>query len=210
MVERAGIIGIGEAPEAAGSGVDVPDRLRLPIEVDAGKLADDLRNFGEDAWTRHFVRANYEGRWRAIPLRAPAGETHPTRMIYPDPMARAFEDTPFLDRAPNIRALLDRFLCPLRNVRLMSLMPGSTIKPHSDPDLDASCRWARLHVPIITGPGVEFILAGRPMTMEAGSVWYLRLSEEHQAANRGSEDRVHLVIDAEVDDWLAGVLRAGV
>ena len=41
--------------------------------------------------------------------------------------------------------------------------------------------------------------------LEAGSCWYLRLSDPHSVANRGTEDRVHLVVDAEVNDWVGEV-----
>jgi hypothetical protein len=41
--------------------------------------------------------------------------------------------------------------------------------------------------------------------MTAGSSWYLRLSDPHSAANRGTSDRVHLVIDAVVNDWVAAL-----
>ncbi len=46
----------------------------------------------------------------------------------------------------------------------------------------------------------------QPLAMAPGSVWYLRLSDPHRVANNGTTDRVHLVIDAAVDDWLRGVL----
>jgi hypothetical protein len=45
--------------------------------------------------------------------------------------------------------------------------------------------------------------------MAPGSVWYLRLSDPHQVANRGETDRVHLVLDATVNPWLARMLREG-
>jgi hypothetical protein len=42
--------------------------------------------------------------------------------------------------------------------------------------------------------------------MAAGSAWYLRLSDPHIVYNRGTADRVHLVIDAVVNKWLRAVL----
>jgi hypothetical protein len=42
--------------------------------------------------------------------------------------------------------------------------------------------------------------------LEAGSSWYLRLSDPHSVVNRGITDRVHMVIDAEVNDWVRDVL----
>jgi hypothetical protein len=130
-------------------------------------------------------------------------------MVYPDPCATHFTDTIFLDRAPYCRAVLDSFLCPLRTARLMRLSPGSAIREHCDPDMDAAMGMARLHIPIATGPSVEFLLNGRPVAMEPGSAWYLRLLDPHAVTNRGTMDRIHLVIDANMNDWLAKMLLAG-
>jgi hypothetical protein len=34
-------------------------------------------------------------------------------------------------------------------------------------------------------------------------MWYLRLADTHSVVNRGTSDRVHLVIDAEPNAWMA-------
>ena len=188
----------------------LPDRVRLPFDFDPVSLAADLGQFDEHEWTSHFVRDNYQGDWSALPLRSAAGETHPKRMIYTGLTDRPYVDTPLLDRAPNLRQALARFECELRSVRLMRLGPGSLIREHFDPDLDAAEGSARLHVPLTSNEGVEFRLNGVPVDMEPGSVWYLRLADPHSADNRGSTDRIHLVIDAVVNDWLQQMLRAGV
>jgi hypothetical protein len=188
----------------------LPDRIRLPLDFDPSPLAADLARFGADDWTPHYVRGNYEGEWSAIPLRAAAGETHPIRMIGVHHGVDDYADTSHLDRAPAIRAALERFRCPLKAVRLMRLAPGSIIKEHADFDPDGEARpAARLHVPIITNPWVEFLLNRRPVAMAPGSVWYLRLSDPHSAANRGPADRIHLVIDTWSNAWLDDMLRAG-
>lgn len=183
-----------------------PDRVRLPLTFDAAALAADLASLGDREWTAHFVPQNYTGDWSALPLRARAGATHPIMMIYSDPTATEFEDTPLLAQLPAVTAVLAAFECPLRAVRLMRLTPGSAILEHQDGDLAAELGWARIHVPIATSREAEFLLNGTPVTMAAGEAWYLRLSDPHSAVNRGERDRVHLVIDAVVDDWLAGML----
>jgi hypothetical protein len=200
----------GAGFEGAESGPEerLPDRILLPLRFNAERLAEDVRAFGEQDWIRHAVRQNYEGDWRIVPLRGPAGETHPIRMSYPDPGATRFEDTQFLDRSPRVREALGAFECPLRSVRLLSLSPGSSILEHCDAALDAESGMLRLHIPIATSPDVEFLLNGHAVAMEPGSCWYLRLSDPHHVANRGSADRVHLVVDAEVNDWLARMLHA--
>src|SRR5262249_42577879 len=159
----------------------------------------DLEGLSSVAWTRHYVRANYDGDWSVIPLRSPAGETHPVRMINAHPTATSFTDTPILQDCHYFRQVLDSFECPLRTGRLMRLAPGSMIKEHTDLDLGFEDGTVRIHVPVTTNEGVDFRLNGSQVVLEAGSAWYLRLSDPHSVANRGAADRVHMVIDARVD-----------
>ena len=65
-------------------------------------------------------------------------------------------------------------------------------------------------MPITTNEGVEFKVNGSRVVMKPGSCWYLRLSDRHSVANNGSTDRVHLVIDAVVNDWVTEVFEAAV
>lgn len=185
----------------------IPDRVRLPLAFDPDRLRADLDAVDRD-WIDHLVKQNYEGNWSVLPLRHTKGATHPVMMIYSDPTATEFVDGPLLAATPYLREVLAAFECPLTVVRLMRLTPGSVIKPHYDHDLAAEHGVARIHVPITTNPDVEFLLNGTPVTMAPGEAWYLRLMDTHSVANRGSSDRVHLVIDALVDDWLSGVLAA--
>jgi hypothetical protein len=60
----------------------------------------------------------------------------------------------------------------------------------------------------VTNTGVEFYLNRSRVVLDAGSAWYLRLSDPHSVVNRGSSDRVHMVIDAEVNRWVADILKA--
>ena len=185
----------------------IPDRVRLPFAFDAGRLVADLDRVLQNDWIAHFVQQNYDGVWDVLPLRGKAGATHPVMMIYSDPGATEFEDGPLLGETPYIRELLAAFRCPLRSVRLMRLTPDSVIKEHDDLDLAAEFGMARIHVPITTNNQVEFMVNRVPVTMAPGEAWYLRLSEKHSVANRGTTDRVHLVIDAVVDDWLMDLLK---
>ncbi|KQY30289.1 aspartyl beta-hydroxylase [Caulobacter sp. Root487D2Y] len=181
-----------------------PDRLQLPPSFDPALLRRDLDALSATPWTAHYVQQNYEGDWSVIPLRCAAGETHPIRMIYADPTATTFVDTPMLAACPYFRAVIAAFACEVRGVRLMRLTPGSIIKTHTDLDLDIESGAARVHVPVVTNPDVEFLLNGSRVEMKAGQAWYLRLSDPHAVANRGPDDRVHLVLDLQVNDWLTG------
>ena len=189
---------------------ELPDRLCLPVRFAPAPLVRDLEGLADDEWIAHFVTSNYEGHWTVIPLRGPAGARHPVRMMYSDPTARSFEDTPVLGRVPAIRRVLEAFACPLQSVRLMRLAPGSLIKEHGDHDLGFEYGTVRIHVPITTNPAVDFRLNRVPLVMAPGSVWYLRLSDPHSVSNAGHTDRVHLVIDAAANDWLADMLRRAI
>jgi len=186
----------------------LPDRVKLPFAFDPASLVRDLQTLQGGDWTPHFVPQNFAGDWSVIPLRACAGETHPIRLIYSDPAATAWVDTPQLARAPYLRQVLAAFRCPLRTARLMRLTPGSVIHAHRDDDLQAESGVARIHVPVTTNPGVTFLLNDRRVEMAPGEAWYLRLADTHAVRNDGASDRVHLVLDATVNDWLAGMLRA--
>lgn len=65
----------------------------------------------------------------------------------------------------------------------------------------------RIHIPVVTNDGVDFRLNGVRCVMPAGSTWYLRLSDPHSVANRGTADRVHLVIDAAVNGWVEALFQ---
>ena len=183
-----------------------PDRVRLPLDFDPALLVRDLGVLERGAWTQHFVSQNYAGDWSVIPLRACAGETHPIRLIYSDPGATAWVDTPQLALAPYFAEVIAAFRCPVKNVRLMRLTPGSVIHEHDDGDLKAECGVARVHVPVTTNPSVAFLLNGERVDMAPGETWYLRLSDRHSVRNDGDTDRVHLVLDVAVDDWFERML----
>jgi len=185
-----------------------PDRLRLPLTFDPALLARDLAAVSSDEWISHYVKDNYDGDWSIIPLRSPAGETHPLRMVNADPTARAFVATPYLERCAYFRAVLASFLCPLRVVRLMRLAPGSIIKEHTDLDLSFEDGTVRIHIPVTTNDAVEFYINQSRVVLEAGSAWYLRLSDPHSVVNRGSTDRVHMVVDADVNDWVGALFES--
>ena len=183
-----------------------PDRLRLPLSFDPDRLVRDLEALSSVGWIAHFVKQNYEGDWDAIPLRGVAGARHPVQMIHADPTATAFEDTPMLAACPYFREVLAAFQCELQTVRLMRLTAGSVIKEHRDHDLDAGAGTARVHIPVTSNPEVEFDLNRRRVIMAPGEAWCLRLSDPHRVTNKGATDRVHLVADLVVNDWLRELL----
>ncbi len=186
------------------------DRLKLPLTFDAERLREDLLRIEQCEWIDHFVKQNYEGTWSVIPLRGPSGAEHPVMMIYSDPTCKKFSDTPFLKQCPYFQVVLASFPCNLDAVRLMKLAPGSMIKEHTDYDLSFEYGQMRLHVPVATNPDVEFCLNGERVIMREGECWYLRLCDPHYVVNHGQTDRIHMVIDARINDWTQKILDTAV
>ena len=116
--------------------------------------------------------------------------------------------TAYLDCCPNLAAVLDQLDCALQATRLLRLGVGALVREHQDYNLGFEDGAARLHIPITTSPDVEFLLGGSSVSMQAGECWYLNFNLPHALVNRGTEDRIHLVIDCVVNDWLTATLEA--
>ena len=185
------------------------EALRLPMAFDAKVLEAALIEMEAADWTPHFVPQHFTGEWSVIPLRAPAGATHPIMQITSTPGETDWADTALLAASAGFRAVLDGLPGPLYSARLMRLGAGSQIHEHSDHDLAAEMGMVRLHVPVRTNPDVDFRLNGRRIVMAAGEVWYLRLADRHSVSNQGKTDRVHLVVDIPLNPALAALLDAG-
>lgn len=186
----------------------VPDRLRLPFRFDAARLQEDLARMPPASWVPHFNTRYYEGEWSGVPLRSVGGIEG---RIYPDPTAReSYADTPALERYPAFREVLSTFQCPIGSARLLKLAAGARIREHTDYNLGFDDGEVRLHIPIVTHPDVAFFLTGRRVVLQPGECWYLDFNLPHRVENPSDVDRVHLVLDCRVDDWLRSVFEEAV
>jgi len=180
--------------------------LKLPLGVDPQLLVQDLDQVNRQDWIRHFNTRYFEGHWTGAVLRAAAGDSD---TLYSNPhTTESFAPTKLLERCPNVAEFLKRFQCGLRSVRLLRLAAGSIIREHRDFDLGLADGLVRVHVPLRTNPDVVFFLDAHRVEMREGECWYLDLSLPHWVENRGASDRIHLVIDCEVNQWLADLLCA--
>jgi mannose-6-phosphate isomerase-like protein (cupin superfamily) len=183
-----------------------PPFARLPLTFEVAPLLAELQSIGPERWIAHFNSGYHDGGWEGVALRSAQGEGG---SLYSDPRrADAIRDTEWMARCPRIAAALARVACPLRAVRLLRLAAGGVIREHRDDDLRFEEGEARLHVPLVTNPDVEFYVDDARVIMEAGECWYLDLSRPHRVQNRGATDRVHLVIDCAVNDWLLAQIAA--
>lgn len=79
-------------------------------------------------------------------------------------------------------------------VLFIKLEAGKSIGEHED-DGAYLYRAARHHIPIITNPGVNFIIDGESKHVPEGECWEINNNKTHAVENNGTEDRIHLLID---------------
>jgi hypothetical protein len=173
--------------------------VKLPMSFDVGRLQADLAAIRPEEWTAHFNTSYYDGLWSGVALRTTEGAHVP---LFPDPSKSTYVDLEVLERCPYIGEILKGFHCPLRLVRLLKLSAGSNIKEHSDFNLSYEDGEVRVHIPIQTNPEVEFAVDGHVLPLREGECWYINFNLMHRIHNRGATDRVHLVIDCVLNDWL--------
>jgi hypothetical protein len=76
----------------------------------------------------------------------------------------------------------------------MRLAPGASVPQHSD----INYHWMthlRVHIPIVTRPGVRFTSGGETVHMGAGEAWTFDNWRAHDVVNDTPAERVHLVAD---------------
>lgn len=158
-------------------------------------------------WHPHYNTYGYEGDWDVFSLRSPGGKTD---SIFAELTGQNdFADTLHMENFPSVKKLLKSLHCPIMSVRLLNLKAGSVIKQHRDHELSFEKGEARLHFPIITNERVEFYVNDLRVTMQPGECWYINANMPHRVANYGTTDRIHMVIDCKVNDWLRDIfLRA--
>jgi len=170
---------------------------RLPLVCDVAGLQADLDAVAPSQWHAHFNTGYYDGDWSGVPLREQPGIHVP---LYADPTRTDFADTEALKRCASVPALLASIPGRLESVRFLRLAAGSVIHEHRDPGLRVEEGVYRLHIPVRTNPDVEFLVGSRAMQMTEGECWYVNFDLPHSLVNRGTSDRVHLVVDGVVDD----------
>lgn len=166
--------------------------IRLPLQFNAQRLADEVAALPANAWQAHPTR--YTGN-SAVPLISVNGEAN-------DFFAGPMGETPWLRQSPYLRQVLASFNVVFGRSRLMGLKGGSQVPRHSDINYHWFQR-VRIHVPIITFPEVMFHCHDQAIHMGAGEAWIFDNWKSHQVINPTPELRVHLVADTlgSADFW---------
>lgn len=176
--------------------------LKLPFQFDADRLLDDVRRV-EQTWIPHF-RTDHSTDWFGINLRTIGGDAANPK-YHADPSV--FEFTPLYEKCTYVPRVLDKLKCQQKRVRFLKLMPGGLIKRHIDVSETLLHGEVRLHVPVITDPGIKFYVAGKRLIMRPGELWYVNTLHRHWIHNPTDVGRIHLVIDCVVNDFILNLVK---
>ncbi len=94
----------------------------------------------------------------------------------------------------------------LQNFRAQAIVGGGDLGQHREriiaiPNREHHYK-LRFHLPIVTNPGVRFIMDGQTFQMKEGWAYLFNQSCMHGVANEGNELRVHLVWDCYLNDCI--------
>jgi mannose-6-phosphate isomerase-like protein (cupin superfamily) len=181
--------------------------LQLPYRFDVVRMQQETKQLGDDLWKLHFQVKHYDGNWSAILLRSINGDIN-NGFISPVEGAAQYADTVLLQQSVYLKEVLETFKCPLLSVRLLKLSAGTQIHEHKDADLCFEEGLVRFHIPVCTNEAVEFYLNKERMYLSEGDCWYMNFNLPHALHNKSNTDRIHLVIDAEVNDWVKELFRS--
>lgn len=165
--------------------------LKLPITFCAETLAREVAALPDTAWTEHPQK--FDGNI-AVALVSPGGEISDE---WVGPMA----PTPHLSQLPYTSQIMAALGATWGRSRLMGLRPGAVVPEH----VDVHYYWRthlRLHIPVVTNPGVTFRCAGEEVHLAAGECWLLDSFYRHSVENSGDELRIHLVLDTVGGGWI--------
>ena len=171
--------------------------LKLPIRFSADALEAEVRALPRSAWVPHAT--GFPGN-EAVRLVTPGGAATDD---FDGPMSA----TEHLSHCPYVQQVMAELDGVWGRSRFMGLGVGAEVPEH----VDCHYHWRthlRIHVPVITNPKVEFSCGGETVHMAAGECWVFDSFRWHEVHNRGTEQRVHLVLDTVVSPRLWDLIEA--
>lgn len=169
--------------------------VKLARQYCAETLAAEVAALPAAAWLPHPGRLPGND---AVPLITPAGQVSNG---FSGPMA----PTEALRQCPYITEILADLGAVWGRSRLMGLAPGAVVPEH----VDVGYYWRthiRIHIPVITNPGVAFSCDRETVHMAPGECWLFDSFCLHNVRNDGDQKRVHLVLDTVGGEKLWGLI----
>ncbi len=186
--------------------------FKLPMTFDPVRIKKELdiaRAFAvwppeEPFGIQNFPGSNpeifHDGQWVGMGLQTQGADWRKTDPGGPG--LEPFMPTELLGNLPYFKEIIDSFKCGKRSVRFSSLPPGAEIAEHCDTYHDFKFGQIRLHMAVVTNPDVEVYIDGHRCILQPGEMWYGDFSRPHYVKNGGSEERVHLLMDLTINDWV--------
>lgn len=178
---------------------NVVKHIRFPFTFDVEKLQQEVQTILTQKWINHYNTNDYEGEWSSIALLSQGGKSDNINAVNIGNEKVSY--TEIMTSCTYLKEIIDSFLFEKTTVRLLRLAAGAYIKPHTDNCLGYEDGVFRIHIPVITNPNVEFILDNERLIMKEGECWYIDANFTHSVANKGCQDRIHLVIDGIRNEW---------
>lgn len=122
------------------------------------------------------------------------------------PIKEEFVNTPNYDIFPISKEIESLMKCKIKNLMFYAMLPGGDIPPHRDMVGNVGFGGLRLHIPLVTNSKVNFVVDGKKVVMGVGELWALDTSYTHSVSNLGEENRIHVVMDVIVNEWVLGLL----
>lgn len=178
----------------------------LTLDVDSKALENELELLLKSKeWIPHFNKSYYNGQWNGINL---IGKKSSLATLAPDHNTEnQVTDLCDFRLIPKTKCLLDFFETSIISARYLRLQAGSEIKTHSDPDIGFWDGLVRIHIPIVTNDHTWFIIDKKKIQMAINECWYADFGKPHSVINHGDSDRIHLVLDIEVNEWLKTLFK---
>jgi Aspartyl/Asparaginyl beta-hydroxylase len=158
--------------------------IKLPRLYCAATLAEEVAALPPSAWQPHPGKLPGND---AVPLVTPGG-------VMTDSFSGQMAATDALKQCPYIQNIMADLGAVWGRSRLMGLAAGAIVPGH----VDIGYYWrthVRVHIPVITNPGVLFCCADETVHMAAGECWVFDSFCTHNVRNTGDQKRVHLVLD---------------
>ncbi len=189
---------------------DFPPMRRLAHGMaEVAAALQEVHALPDGLWGPHFNLAKHNGGWHVAALRSTSRSPLPAA---PGEFAADFfQDEATMAQCPAIRTLVANITegAPLKSVRVLRLAPGGAILEHADAGVGLRNGEVRLHLPLQTHDEVFFHVDGQRVPMRTGEWWYADFSLPHRVCNRGTVERLHLVVDCEATPRLRQAIAAG-
>lgn len=119
--------------------------------------------------------------------------------------AHAYRHTKLV--TPKMKVFLDSIKAKKNKVRLLQLLPSSKVPTHTDKFVNA--RILRFHLPIFTNDQTFITIDGQDFQLKCGDLVWTNVRKKHSVRNESiDENRIHLVMDLEYNEWLYNLFQS--